>query len=515
MPFKRTISIWLLLLIIIGGAGVRSYQLTSRSLWFDEAFSWRLIQFPVDEMITRAIADVHPPLYYLLLRTWSIVFGSSLLSLRSFSVTCAAGTIAAAYLFTAYAFRSRRAGLLAATLLAVSGFQIQYAWEARMYTLGTFLLLLSSWLLLHALRSAPQRIAWWLAWAMITAAFAYTHYYSFFSIVAQVIFIGGYIVFKTRGRIGEILQWRLFWYALISGLAIIILLIPWLPAFWRQNSQVQASYWIPPIGGWSIPDTFYRLFAPTPGIPAHQGLGWIALALLPIILTILGWLYLLRRACTVSRSGHSDAWWTVLLGGAVPFLISIILSFVGQSLYQDRFFVFADIFILIALAVIISGLTWRWLRWPVCTLAVIGLAAGYAHYWLQLDIPHKPGAYAATSLVAAEQHNGEPVIVSSPFIYFAVLYYAQKDFAISPLPQLYSETGELAHFAGGPILAPRDITGPDIFNTNESTLWIVDTSGFGGTKMTLPDNWRAESSFVFPEVFGYQGEVFVTKYQKQ
>src|SRR3990167_970423 len=115
----------LLGVIVLLGVALRSYHLGARSLWFDEAFSWRLIQFPLPEMLTRAAADVHPPLYYLLLKAWAFVFASSLLSLRSFSVVFAAASIATAYLFTSYATRSRGTGLLAACLLALSGFQIQ------------------------------------------------------------------------------------------------------------------------------------------------------------------------------------------------------------------------------------------------------------------------------------------------------------------------------------------------------------------------------------------------------
>ena len=58
---RRTVTLLLALVVIIG-VGLRSFELTARSLWFDEAFSWRLIQFPLAEMITRDAADVHPPL---------------------------------------------------------------------------------------------------------------------------------------------------------------------------------------------------------------------------------------------------------------------------------------------------------------------------------------------------------------------------------------------------------------------------------------------------------------------
>src|SRR5690349_14458390 len=51
--------------ILILGAGIRTYGLGTRSFWTDEAFTWRMIEFPVGEMLVRISQDNHPPLYFL------------------------------------------------------------------------------------------------------------------------------------------------------------------------------------------------------------------------------------------------------------------------------------------------------------------------------------------------------------------------------------------------------------------------------------------------------------------
>lgn len=93
-----------LLAIILGGLAVRTYQLSARSLWFDEAFAWRLVQFPFAEMIQRIGQDNHPPLYFILLKGWAAVFGESAFALRSLSVVFGVLTILGAYLFAVEAF---------------------------------------------------------------------------------------------------------------------------------------------------------------------------------------------------------------------------------------------------------------------------------------------------------------------------------------------------------------------------------------------------------------------------
>ncbi len=502
---SKRIALWLLLLIVIAGLSLRSYQLTSRSLWFDEAFSWRLVQFSNTEMLSRAAADVHPPLYYLILKAWSLVFGSSLLSLRSFSVIAAALTIAAAYLFTNYATSSRPTGLTAALLLALSGFQIQYAQEARMYTLGTALILVSSYFLLKAIRE-PSLI-YWLSYAVVTVALAYVHYFVLFSIAGQLVFISGYLLVRTKGRLGEILDWRQAWYAALAVITMLALYLPWLPTFLSQNAQVQQTYWIPPLGGWSLPDTFYRLFIPTTATPPHAGLVGVLITVSPLILTAVGWLWLVIRA-------KEEANWLVMLSGFVPFILAIAVSLLGQSLYQDRFFIFTHIFIVIGLAMLLSRLRPAWFRYATLTLIIFGFAVAALAYWLELAIPDKPGAHAATQAIFEQYQAGQPILVSSPFIFFAVDHYAREEFNSSATPRLYSETRQLLHFAGGPILTAADIVGPEIFKTDAPVLWVVDTTGFGSSSLTPPPPWQPVITKTYPEVFPYQGDVLVTRYSR-
>lgn len=527
---RRTI-IWLLAIIIIIGVGIRSFELTARSLWFDEAFSWRLIQFNMPEMISRAIQDVHPPLYYILLKGWKIIFASSLLSIRAFSVVFAALTIAAGYLFSSYAFRSRTIGVITAVLLSLSGWQIQYAWEARMYTLGTALLLISSWLLLKALRFSKQKnappiiaIVLWTAYAIAATASIYTHYFIFLSLAAQALFIFGHIIITTKGRPGEILQLRTTWYAVMAAILIILLYSPWIPVFIQQNSQVQEAYWIPPIGGWSIPDTFYRMFAPTANIPGHTGISRIILALLPITATLGGIILLVvgkgksliknSLQTQTTSTNTRDASWLVAISSLLPFILAITLSFMGASLYQDRFFIFAHTFIIIALAVLLSRIRLKLLRLFSVLIVIAGFIATYTIYWTELDLNKKGGAHAAITAIYEQKLPDEPIIATSPFIFFSVLHYAQEEFNDSE-PRLFSENEGLAHFAGGPILKQADVVGPAIFNSANKILWVVDTTGFGSTPLKLPPEWQSQYHESFPEVFPYQGDVMVTKYVKK
>src|SRR5262245_6327586 len=180
--------------VVLLALGLRSYRLSDRSLWLDEAFTWRLVQFPFSEMWVRITFDNSPPLYYFVLKTWTALVGTSPFALRFLSVLFGAVTVWAMYCFASIALSSRESNhsttssnrgstaLTVALLVGLSVFQIRWAWEVRMYTLGTAFMAISSWLLFRALKAEHQRASDWLLYGFTTLFFAYTHYYALFSI---------------------------------------------------------------------------------------------------------------------------------------------------------------------------------------------------------------------------------------------------------------------------------------------------------------------------------------------
>src|SRR3989338_6051730 len=246
--FKRLLLPIILLIALL----VRLWDFTSLALWHDEAFSALLIRMPFSEMMHRIALDVHPPFYYWVLDFWANVFGQSLASLRGFSVFFGVATVLMLYILIRSLTKNTKLALAAAALLAVNPFHIQYSLDARMYTLGTFLIVLTSWLMLRAVRT-NKRI-YWVLYAVFTAAAALTHYFLLFSIIAQGLFAVIWWLKKYRPLFSlRNLRWSL------SYVIVIILYSPWLPTFWKQFNQVQESYWIPKMDMWSVPGTLWKI----------------------------------------------------------------------------------------------------------------------------------------------------------------------------------------------------------------------------------------------------------------
>lgn len=137
--------IWLIVLI---GVFLRLVSL-NQSLWLDEATSALVSKMSLVEIFTKFLpGDFHPPLYYLILKYWSDIFGTSEVALRTPSLIFGTLTIYIVYLIGKKIF-NEKIGLLSSLLLATSGLHIYYSQEARMYSLATMLVSLSVYLFLE------------------------------------------------------------------------------------------------------------------------------------------------------------------------------------------------------------------------------------------------------------------------------------------------------------------------------------------------------------------------------
>ncbi len=501
----KKLLLWLTLVI---AAVLRFYNNTAVSLWHDEAFSALYIsKYGWGEMMHRIILDVHPPLYYILLRIWSMILGHSLLSLRGFSILFGVLTVWAGYLLVKQAFKSEKVALFAALLIAINPFQIQYALEARMYTFGTFVVLLSSYFLLKALEQPTKKN--WIWYGVTVAAAAYTHYFLIFSMVAQALFWFIYCVrtyklsfFKTKEFLGGLGAYFLS----------LLLYLPWLPSFIEQNTRVSGGYWIPAPDRWSVPGTIWKMTFGGEGINR-------TMLLIASIATVFILFYFLRR--TVEKTK-----WLFFLCLSVPILAALGLS-LKTAIYQDRYFVFTSLFFAIILAVFIMEIPQFATRRTLATIFVIVSVVTFFKNWQQLDVKNlffnraenkKPGMAKAAEIINNNRvKETDPVFVGSSFIFFTFQYYNQstvsKPLLLSDIP-----LEQIPHFSGTAILSEDDLqrTENGLVPANavqkDDNVWLLWTTGFGGSKPNVPGNWSIVDEWPYSDTPGFKGSIVVTQY---
>ncbi len=234
---------WLILGAILALAvALRLHKIGAQSLWYDEGNSARIAERSLALIVAGAAGDIHPPLYYIALKYWRAVFGEGEAALRAFSAACSVLIVPCAYLLGRDAF-DRRAGLVAAFLLAVMPFAIYYAQEARMYALLALCAAASTWAVLRMAhrRSTPATccaptadrpsLPFALLYATATAAGLWTHYAYPFVMIAQGM---AYLALAQLSACAARLRRDALMRYVLANIVAIAIFLPWLPVAIRQ-----------------------------------------------------------------------------------------------------------------------------------------------------------------------------------------------------------------------------------------------------------------------------------------
>jgi mannosyltransferase len=296
----RRSTVWpllALLALLLLALALRVYRLPAQSLWYDEGVSWYLTRMSPPALTVWTANDIQPPLYYYLFWLWVRLAGTSEYALRFPSVFFGVLTLPLLWV-TARRLFGMRAAWLAALLLALSPLHVYYAQEARMYTLLTFLGLLSSYLLLRLLNSQSTNLRSPHLWSYVLTVVAalYTHYFAFFLLAAHILYVlykGGQQIRSSRplkphastSASASTSTSTLTLTLALALISILLLYLPWLP-FLLTRYGVDTSYW---------PEVARKLFiAFSLGETVTEAVGvWLAIGYGLILLISL--LILLRR----------------------------------------------------------------------------------------------------------------------------------------------------------------------------------------------------------------------------
>lgn len=224
-------SLVIILLILLLAFSLRVFRLGYQDLWWDEGANYVVASSSLGFIMDYAsAADIHPPLYAILLHFWIKVAGQSEFSLRFPSLAFGVLIVALLY-FAGKRLFGIKAGLFAALVSALSLFYLAYSQEARMYSLVTLLTLVSSLLLFELVRRArvgkvPNHL--WLLYLLFAVASLYIDYSAAFVLIFQNLFVFLWLAITKGTR----LRFLLRWYACQFG--ILLLYLPWLLMATRQ-----------------------------------------------------------------------------------------------------------------------------------------------------------------------------------------------------------------------------------------------------------------------------------------
>ena len=299
------------------------------SPWLDESYSATLIESSYSDIIRRTALDVHPPLYYLLLKTWSEAFGSSVVALRLFSLFCMTNAIVIAWrMFRRWYGRQR--GLLALAGMSVGPFLIRYSQETRMYGLGALLAMSATyvfWQLFYSTDDLGKKVRLYVAaYVLLITAAIYTHYFLLFVTVTHLLFL----LFNRTRRVPA--QW-----AICFGLPV-LLFIPWLPIALEQFRRSTGTSWIPKFMVESVTSSFVNLLLFR---RQYQLSGWSALLAIVILVSVIVVVVSWYGAGSEEPSEQFLAKRLSAYLLVIPLLLLIVVSLPPfHPAYQDRYLSF-------------------------------------------------------------------------------------------------------------------------------------------------------------------------------
>jgi hypothetical protein len=235
---------WIGLVAIVVFGLIRTSARLGNSLNTDEPFSANLVHLAWPDMFAAFEHDNALPLYFLLLKPWTTIWGESEIGLRSLSLLCFAVTIIVIGL-SVRQLSGWRAGMIAAFLYTASTpLALLYASTARPYALLSLEAAVGGWIYYEFLgrsrypgiaatqKTGRNRARLYLALIVVDLAGLLTH-------VTFVFFMGAYIVAAL------IVSWKravqLAAGALASGLLFLLL---WWPTL-QKTLGLPGLNWLP------------------------------------------------------------------------------------------------------------------------------------------------------------------------------------------------------------------------------------------------------------------------------
>ncbi|MFI3213548.1 MAG: glycosyltransferase family 39 protein [Eubacteriales bacterium] len=298
-------------LMIIGITVIYCSLMFSPSIWTDEAFTLQLITENMQGITLGTANDVHPPLYYYLVKLPTYLAGKNLIVLKIFSIVPMILTyILLAVKVTKY--YGKLAAFLAVLFLASIPCSMEFSVQVRMYSLALLCVTgsgiyayefwkserknessenvtlqtnkitgikeekncsSSAFVISPLQASETTGLKYLIPLILFSVGAAYTHYFAFVSIIAVNGFLFLALLFSKRSLLLK---------HVVAIIMMFILYIPWIPYFIEQVTNVTSGYWIPEI----TKSTVWGYLTWTFGLSDYSKIVYVFLAIVIMLLGV-------------------------------------------------------------------------------------------------------------------------------------------------------------------------------------------------------------------------------------
>ena len=217
----------------------------NRNIWTDEAYTMELVrENSFWGIIQNTAIDVHPPLYYLIVKCFVLLFGDTFIVYKAVSIVPMTLTMLLAVTHIRFWWGGRTATLFLIIVNAIPCV-LEYAVQMRMYSWALFFV---TWAGLGAYGmcradDGRHRRSCCIQLTVAGLLGCYTHTYAMLSCVCIYMLLCVCALLKCKKN----RDWTLLKAALVSGSIGAVCYLPWLVVLFGQMLSRVGNYWIKPV----------------------------------------------------------------------------------------------------------------------------------------------------------------------------------------------------------------------------------------------------------------------------
>jgi len=425
-----------LVALTIAALVLRTLYLGSRDLWLDEAASAKFASYGwLHFAKSVTFSPVNMTFYFAVLHLWTSVMGSSEFMLRLPSVLFAAATVPLIYLLAKELFDSR-AGLVAAALMTVSVSSVDFAQEARSYTLVVMLATVSSLFFMRSIRKPSLGNC--AAYVAASVCCIYSHMFGALIVPAQWLSLAFFLP-----------GWKTAWRLTLSAAVIGLFALPHFAL--ALGGNVVHLNWVQK----TSEQRLFEFFALITGVGDNLKYAEYFLIACTIVAALVA----------VFDKAHRAAVAFLILGIAVPALVVLAVSHY-KPLFWPRYLLVSQPFFVALAGVAISRLK----PWPLIFVPLIPLVIFCVQQdFLVYQRPQREDWPGAVRFLASKAQPGDVMMVFIPFARQPIDYYHKRLVPDANFPAfVYPDPSS-------DIPDSTDVSVEDLFATPHQRVWVVST----------------------------------------
>ena len=223
-------AIFILAALSLGYYGMLMYY-NQYSYWADEVYSINLFKANVVQLLAMTAGDVHPPLYYILGKLFSSIWGYSGLSFRLFSYLFYCLTILMTVSIVRREFGDITA-IITIIFISLPVTALEHVLSARPYEIARFFVTACFLYGYKALKY--KKPCYWCIFTISAIAAAYTHYFALIEVAFIVCGVYALSLYKREN----------FRECIITAAVCILTYLPWLGTLVKTFARKNGSGWL-------------------------------------------------------------------------------------------------------------------------------------------------------------------------------------------------------------------------------------------------------------------------------